>query len=57
MQYSIKEYQLAGFFSSGSIGLLHFQDLLMAILLGFFGALGAWMFQRIVNKVKGKKKK
>jgi H+/Cl- antiporter ClcA len=52
MQYSIKEYQLAGFFSSGSIGLLHFQDLIMAVLLGFFGALGAWCFQRIVNKIK-----
>jgi H+/Cl- antiporter ClcA len=50
--YSTSEYQLAGFFSSGSIGFLHFQDLIMAILLGFFGALGAWCFQRIVNKIK-----
>lgn len=57
MQYSIKEYQLAGFFSSGSIGFLHFQDLIMAILLGFFGAMGAYIFQRVVNKVRGKKKK
>ena len=57
MHYSIKEYQLAGFFSSSSIGFLHFQDLFMAVLLGFFGALGAWIFQRIVNKVRGKKKK
>lgn len=54
MQYNSTEYQLAGFFSSSSIGFLHFQDLLMAILLGFFGALGAWVFQRIINKIKKK---
>lgn len=55
MQISDTQYNLAGFFSSGSIGFLHFQDLIMAILLGFFGAFGAYIFQRIVNRNKKKK--
>lgn len=57
MQYSTQEYQLAGFFASGSISMIHFQDIIMALILGFMGAAGAWIFQRIVNKIKGKKEK
>ena len=55
MQYSTQEYQLAGFFASGSISMIHFQDIIMALILGFMGAAGAWIFQRIVNKIKGRK--
>lgn len=50
MNLSDNTYQYAGFFSSGTIGFIHFQDIAMAIILGFFGALGAYLFKIIVNK-------
>jgi len=57
MQYSTTEYQLAGFFTSGSITMLHFQDIIMAFIFGLVGAAGAWCFQTIVNYAKGRKEK
>jgi len=50
MDLNTTHYQFAGFFSSGAIGFIHFQDIAMAILLGFFGALGAYLFKIIVDK-------
>lgn len=53
MNLTDTQYQMAGFFSSGTIGFIHFQDIAMAIILGFFGAAGAYLFKIIVDK-KGK---
>tara|TARA_R110000796_G_scaffold18159_5_gene55188 strand:+ start:1042 stop:1212 length:171 start_codon:yes stop_codon:yes gene_type:complete len=55
MQISDTQYNMAGFLTSGSIGIIHFQDFLMAIAFGFFGALGAYIFQRIVNRNRKKR--
>lgn len=54
MDISQTQYQAAGFFSSGSIGFIHFQDIFMALVLGFVGALGAWIFKKIVDKLDKK---
>lgn len=52
MDLNNSNYQIAGFFSSSTIGFIHFQDIAMAIVLGFFGALGAYVFKLIVEKKK-----
>lgn len=52
MNLSENQYQIAGFFSSSTIGFIHFQDIAMAIILGFFGAAGAYLFKLIVDKKK-----
>lgn len=52
MDLTNQQYQAAGFFSSSSIGFMHFGDLIMAILLGFFGALGAYLFKLLMDKLK-----
>ena len=52
MNLSNGQYQFAGFFSSSTIGFIHFQDIIMAILLGFFGALGAYLFKLIIERKK-----
>jgi len=49
MDISQTQYQAAGFFSSGSIGFIHFGDILMALVLGFVGALGAWIFKKLID--------
>lgn len=54
MDLNTNQYQFAGFFSSGSIGLMHFGDIIMAVILGFFGALGAYMFKLILDKLRKK---
>lgn len=56
MNLSNNEYHFAGFFSSSTIGFIHFQDIIMAVLLGFFGALGAYLFKKLVDKTKKKDK-
>ena len=50
MNLSNNEYHFAGFFSSSTIGFIHFQDIIMAILLGFFGAMGAYLFKKLVDR-------
>jgi len=55
MDLTNQHYQTAGFFSSGVVGFIHFQDIAMALLLGFFGALGAWLFKKLVDKLDNKK--
>lgn len=57
MELSNQHYQAAGFFSSGSIGFIHFQDIAMALILGFVGALGAWLFKKIVDFTEKKDRK
>jgi len=52
MDLTNSQYQAAGFFSSSSIGFIHFGDILMAVLLGFFGALGAYLFKLLMDKFK-----
>ena len=50
MELPTNHYQAIGFFSSSTIGMIHFQDILMALVLGFFGALGAWIFKKLVDR-------
>jgi len=50
MDLNTTHYQFTGFISSGAIGFIHFQDVAMAVVLGFFGALGAYLFKIIVDK-------
>lgn len=57
MELSNQHYQAAGFFSSGSIGFIHFQDIAMALILGFVGALGAWLFKKTVDFIEKKDRK
>lgn len=52
MDINSTQYQAAGFFSSSSIGFIHFGDIAMAILLGFFGAAGAFLFKLLMDKFK-----
>lgn len=44
----------AGFLSSSSISFMHLQDVIVAVILGFFGALGAYAFKLIVEKLTKK---
>lgn len=57
MDLSQQQYQAAGFFSSGSIGFIHFQDIIMALVLGFVGALGAYLFKKIVDFLEKENRK
>ena len=50
-----QEYSFAGFFSSSIVTGIHFQDVVMAIALGFFGALGGYLFKIIKDKIEKKK--
>ena len=44
------DYQFAGFFSAATISAMHFQDIIMAIVLGFFGGLGGLLFKMLRDK-------
>lgn len=57
MDITSQQYQAAGFFSSGSIGFIHFQDIFMALVLGFVGALGAYIFKRLVDYIEKENRK
>lgn len=50
MEFQSGHYQAIGFFSSGTIGMMHFGDILMALVLGFVGSFGAWLFKKLVNR-------
>ena len=39
-----------GFFSSSVISFMHFEDIIMALILGFFGAAGAYLFKVLFHK-------
>jgi H+/Cl- antiporter ClcA len=43
---------LIGYFSSSTISFMHLQDIAMALVLGFFGAAGAYLFKRIFDRKK-----
>jgi uncharacterized membrane protein len=50
------EYMAAGFFTAGTISAFHFQDIVLALILGFAGAAGGWLFKKIKDKIKQFKK-
>ena len=50
------EYMAAGFFTAGAIGAFRFQDVIMALILGFAGAAGGYLFKLIKDKIKKFKK-
>ena len=41
-----------GYFSSSLVSFLHFEDLIIALLLGFFGSAGAYLFKLLVERNK-----
>lgn len=41
-----------GYFTSFSITAMHFEDIILAFVLGFFGAFGAYIFHRLFDKKK-----
>ncbi len=41
-----------GFMSSSVVSFMHLQDVFIAFLLGFIGAMGAWLFKFLVEKLK-----
>jgi hypothetical protein len=41
-----------GFTSSSVVSFLHFEDLILAFVLGFIGSLGAYVFKLIVERKK-----
>ena len=45
----------AGFLPSSVISFMHFEDILMAFILGMIGSMGAFTFQYIKDKINGKK--
>ena len=47
----INEYPLTGFFVAIVLSIISYQDLLTALLLGFFGALGGYAFKLIRDVV------
>lgn len=58
MEFLQNEYSYAGFFSAATISAMHFQDFLIAMLLGFAGGLGGWIFKCLkdfINKKRGQK--
>ena len=50
------EYMTAGFLTAGTIGAFRFQDVIMALILGFAGALGGWLFKYIKTYINKKLK-
>ena len=52
----INEYQYAGFFTGASISAFHFQDIAIALILGFAGALGGWVFKKVKDIISKYKK-
>lgn len=41
-----------GFLSTSTVTFMHLQDLLAAIILGFFGAAGAYLFKFLIERFK-----
>ena len=44
---NINTYTVSGYFSSAAVSAMHFQDLLLAFMLGFIGALGGYLFKLV----------
>lgn len=45
------DYQYAGFFSAATVSAFHFQDIIIAVVLGFAGGFGGWIFKKIKDKL------
>ena len=55
------DYQYAGFFSAATISAMHFQDVVIAIVLGFAGGFGGFLFKTFreyitSKRIEGRKK-
>jgi H+/Cl- antiporter ClcA len=55
MEFLQNEYSYAGFFSAATISAMHFQDFLIAMLLGFAGGLGGWIFKCLKEIIQKKR--
>jgi len=53
---NIEYYSSAGFFSSATISAIHFQDFILAFMLGFVGAFGGYLFKLFKDNVLDSKK-
>lgn len=49
------DYQYAGFFSAATISAMHFQDVVIAIILGFAGGFGGFLFKLVREYISSKK--
>ena len=49
------DYQYAGFFSAATISAMHFQDVVIAIILGFAGGFGGFLFKLLRDYITKKK--
>lgn len=49
------QYQNIGFFTTASLTAFHFQDVLIALVLGFAGAFGGWVFKCVKEYIKKRK--
>jgi len=48
------EYVYTGFFATGTMSAMMYQDLLIAVLLGFFGAFGGFCFKLLKDYITSK---
>ncbi len=42
---TISSHSISGYFSASIVSAIHYQDIFMALLLGFGGALGGYIFK------------
>ena len=55
MNYTNQQISLLGYFSSSSVVFITLQDIVMALVLGFFGAMGGYLFKYIIDRIKKKR--
>jgi capsular polysaccharide biosynthesis protein len=41
-----------GYTSSSVVSYMHFQDIILAFMIGFVGSAGAYLFKYLVDKIK-----
>jgi capsular polysaccharide biosynthesis protein len=41
---------MIGYSSSSIVSFIHYQDIILAFVVGFAGALGAWVFKKLVDR-------
>lgn len=54
IDHNTLDYTYAGFFATAGVSAMHFQDIVIAITLGFFGGLGGFLFKLLREKLSKK---
>ena len=55
MNYTNQQVSMLGYFTSSGVVFITLQDIVMALMLGFFGAMGGYLFKYIVDKIQKKR--